>query len=242
MTDTLHAAPFEGFSPAAFAFLRELDGNNSADWFKPRKGEYERRLRDPMRALVAALADGSLPFRGDPAKAVFRVNRDVRFSADKRPYKAQVSAALTRSGDKRDAGVLYLHIGARESFLACGFYHPDPPLLEAIRRRVIERPQDWASMLDELGAGGLALADDAAAAKRLPRGYEAAKNTSAEPHLKRKSFVTDRLLTEEECADPALADIARAFAEASRALVEFGWAALAQVDPAARRAPARRAG
>lgn len=227
----LAAPPFAGFTAAAFDFLRRLDANNAAAWFKPRKSEYERLLRDPMRALVAELAACGLPFRGDPAKAVFRVHRDVRFSADKRPYKAQVSAALTRSGDKRDAGVLYLHVGPHESFLACGFYHPEPPHLEAIRRRIVERPQDWAATLDRLGEGGLALAEDAAAAKRLPRGWEAARGTPAEPHLKRKSFVSDRLLTEEDAADPALADTARAFAEASMTLLEFGWAALARVAP-----------
>jgi uncharacterized protein (DUF2461 family) len=79
---------FDGFPPAAFAFYAELEepGNNSKRWFDANRDRYERDVRRPMEALLAAAADGF----GTDAK-VFRPNRDVRFSPDKRPYKTSAT-------------------------------------------------------------------------------------------------------------------------------------------------------
>jgi uncharacterized protein (TIGR02453 family) len=101
---------FAGFRPAAFAFFRGL---RDPDWFKPRKAVYETEVLAPFRALIAAvtaaLAEAGIPLAGDPARSIFRIYRDVRFSPDKRLYKTHAGAVLTRSGEKRDPGLLYLH-------------------------------------------------------------------------------------------------------------------------------------
>jgi uncharacterized protein (TIGR02453 family) len=99
-------APFAGFSRDAVRFLADLAVNNERSWFQPRKAEYERLLKEPLEALCLALADRfearGLPLRSDPAKSPFRIYRDVRFSADKSPYKFVVRTdnGRTQSGSR----------------------------------------------------------------------------------------------------------------------------------------------
>src|SRR5256885_15211887 len=129
---------FAGFRPAAFAFLNELRDNNDPAWFKPRKEVYDAEVLAPFRDLIvavgAALREAELPLVGDPQRGIFRIYRDVRFSPDKRLYKTHAGAVLTRSGGKRDPGLLYLHLEPGGSMVAAGFCHPQPPLLARLRR------------------------------------------------------------------------------------------------------------
>jgi uncharacterized protein (TIGR02453 family) len=126
---------FPGFRPAALAFFRELSDHNDPLWFKPRKAVYETHVLAPLRHLIAAvgtaLEESGLPLIGDPQRGIFRIYRDVRFSPDKRLYKTHAGAVLTRSGGKRDPGLLYLHLAPGDSMVAAGFWHPEPDLLAA---------------------------------------------------------------------------------------------------------------
>ena len=135
---TVVAEGFAGFRPAAFAFFSELQDNNDPAWFKPRKALYEAEVLAPFRELIAAVGDAlgqaGLPLAGDPRRGIFRIYRDVRFSPDKRLYKTHAGAVLTRSGGRRDPGVLYIHVAPGESMAAAGFWHPEPALLARLRR------------------------------------------------------------------------------------------------------------
>src|SRR5205807_2550485 len=131
---------FAGFRPAGFAFFSGLRDNNDPAWFKPRKAVYEAEVLEPFRALIiavaAALHEAGLPLVGDARHGIFRIDRDVRFSSDKRLYKTHAGAVLTRSGRKRDPGLLYLHVAPAESMVAAvvdrivDFAHTALPLLE----------------------------------------------------------------------------------------------------------------
>jgi uncharacterized protein (TIGR02453 family) len=122
---------FDGFPPGALDFFDRLAANKNRDWFQAHKAEYERLLRTPMIALVADLAS-RLAERGvpltvaDPAKAIMRINRDVRFAKDKSPYKTNIAATLTRTGERHAPGMLYLHVSPEGSFAGCGFYEIEP--------------------------------------------------------------------------------------------------------------------
>ena len=89
-------APFSGFEPDALQFLADLAANNDRSWFKPRKADYERLIKEPLEALCVALADRfdklRLPLEADPKRSPFRIYRDVRFSKDKSPYKTAQGA------------------------------------------------------------------------------------------------------------------------------------------------------
>jgi uncharacterized protein (DUF2461 family) len=79
---------FDGFPPEALEFFVGLVNNDEPNWFKPRKAAYDSEMRTPFRALILALSEklktSGIPFVGDPDRGVFRIYRDVRFSADKR--------------------------------------------------------------------------------------------------------------------------------------------------------------
>ena len=89
---------FGGFQPEAIQFLVDLADHNDRAWFQPRKAEFERLLKEPMEALVAALDERfsarRIPLRADPRRSIFRIYRDTRFSKDKSPYKTNVGASI----------------------------------------------------------------------------------------------------------------------------------------------------
>src|SRR5271166_2917370 len=171
------ATGFAGFRPAAFAFLNHLRDNNDPAWFKPRKALYEAEVLAPFRELIAgvgaALDQAGLPLIGDPRRGIFRIYRDVRFSPDKRLYNTHAGAVLTRSGNKRDPGLLYLHVAPGESMVAAGFWRPEPALLARLRRAMLDDPEDFLAIADRLAAAGSPLSSEERLS-RVPRGFEAA--------------------------------------------------------------------
>jgi uncharacterized protein (TIGR02453 family) len=233
---------FAGFPRAGLDFLREVAARQDRAWVAEHKSDYEAQVRRPLAALLVALtgacAEAGLPLQGDPKRSLFRLHRDVRFSADKRPFQTHASGVLTRTGEKRAPGVLYVHVapsdsamgGLAGSFAAAGFYHPEPPQLARLREAIVARPVAWARVERTLADAGLE-PDDADALVRLPRGFEQAQPRLHAP-LRRRSHVVLRPLTPAEVADPALPATLAAFAAAAAPLLRFGWAALDAADPA----------
>ncbi len=219
---------FAGFRPAALEFFEGLRAHNDPEWFRPRKALYEAEVLAPFRALIAALTDAldavGMPLRGDPAHAVFRIYRDVRFSADKRLYKTHAGAVLTRSGGKRDPGLLYIHLAPGESMAAAGFWHPEPGLLARLRSAMIADPDEFLAMVGRLAALGYTLSSDAQLS-RPPRGFEAAKGTPIVDYVCWKSITTHAPLSDAEMLSPNLVGRIVAFAQATRPLLDWGWAA-----------------
>jgi uncharacterized protein (TIGR02453 family) len=233
MTDA-PTKPFTGFSPKAFAFFKDLAANNSRDWFLENKGDYEAWVREPMAAVVGtlSLAFGAhdIPLSGDPKRSLFRLNRDIRFSKDKSPYKTSAGAVLSRDGTKDGAGLFYLHLGQPgEGFMACGFYGPDPKTLGRLRQGIVKAPEAWLKVESTLAQAGLALSTDGALT-RAPRGFEAHADTALAPALRLKNLVVSRPLSDADMAGRALIDQSVAFAAAALPLLRFGWSALERCD------------
>ena len=155
---------FTGFPAEGLRFLRELADNNEPAWFKPRRDDYEAQVRGPMLSLVADLltlaAARNLPLTGEPAKAIFRIYRDVRFAKDKRPYKTHCGASLSRTGAKLAPGLFYIHIEPGGCFAAAGFWHPEPPLLGRLRQRILAEPGRFLKVVHALAAKGMPIGSD----------------------------------------------------------------------------------
>jgi uncharacterized protein (TIGR02453 family) len=117
--------PFQGWTEAAQRFFIGLELDNSKAYFTANKQIYQDEVRGPMEALLAELE----PEFG-PGK-IFRINRDIRFSADKSPYKTTI-AAMAANGSKGG----YVSLSARYFFAATGPYHLEKAQLEAYRRAV----------------------------------------------------------------------------------------------------------
>jgi uncharacterized protein (TIGR02453 family) len=226
---TSDAIVFAGFRPAAFAFLEGLRDNNDPAWFKPRKAIYEAEVLAPFRELIvavgAALDQVGLPLIGDPRRGIFRIYRDVRFSPDKRLYKTHAGAVLTRSGSKRDPGLLYLHVEPGGSMAAAGFWHPEPHLLGRLRRAILNEPDDFLAIVSRLAAAGCPIASDERLS-RPPRGFEIAKGTPAAEYVSWKSFTAHTALSNDEMQSPILVDRIVNFAQTVLPLLEWGWAAI----------------
>ena len=227
MTTAIHG--FTGFRPAAFTFFRGLRRNNDPVWFKPRKAVYEAEVLAPFRALVAAvgmaLGEAGIPLAGDPMRSIFRIYRDVRFSPDKRLYKTHAGAVLTRSGGKRDPGLLYLHLEPGESMVGAGFWHPEPPLLTRLRRAILGDPDRFVEIADALMAAGCPISSDETLT-RPPRGFETAKGTPVADYVCWKSFTAHAALTDREMQSPAVVDHIVDFARLALPLLEWGWSAI----------------
>lgn len=220
---------FAGFGAEGLKFLRALAFHQEKAWYDANKDTYIAHLREPMAGLVtdvaAALAKKRIPLTGDAKGSLFRINRDVRFSKDKSPYKTHVGAVLTPTGRKQDMrrGVLYLHVDPKGSFMAAGFYMPEPPDLLAFRRAIVVQPKAFALLEKKLAASGLELGREGAM-KRLPRGYEG--HAELAPALLLKSFIARRELADRALRSAGLVDQVVAFAADARPLLDWGGRAI----------------
>src|SRR5690606_36975010 len=108
-------ASFHGFGEKAIPFLKALDFHQDRAWFQENRALFERELREPLGDLVEVLTERfaglDLGLRGDRKRSLFRINRDVRFAKDKRPYNQHLSAILSPDGTKMEQGVLFVYFG-----------------------------------------------------------------------------------------------------------------------------------
>lgn len=204
------------FTASAFQFLRGLARNNKKPWFEAHRDDYETHVRAPMRALIEEMdvrfARFAPELTGDPKRSMFRINRDIRFSKDKSPYKTHAacwfrhSAADHRVGGDAEAGSagLYFHLQPGQSFVGAGIWMPPRPTLNKIRDAIAEDPKRFAGLVKHPTVrrrfGGL---DDEAMLKRMPRGFN--DDHPAAEWLRYQSFTIGRELSDREALSPRLA-------------------------------------
>ena len=218
------SARFQGFRPGALGFLRRLKRNNRRDWFERHRPVYETEVRDPMRALVeemdVRLARLAPELTGDPRHSIFRIHRDIRFSADKSPYKTNAACQFYHQDAGRGAGQdakgagagLYFQLAHGECFVAGGMWMPARPALDRIRETIADSPEAFRRVLRASAfRRRFGRLDDESVLKRMPRGY--AEDHPAAEWLRYRSFTASRIMTEREVQSPRLpAILARDFA------------------------------
>ena len=165
---------FPGFSPEALTFLRSLKRNNRREWFQPRKEIFEAKLKTPLIQLVEAINAELLDFAPDhitdPKKAVYRIYRDTRFSADKTPYKTHIAAIFPHRGlEKHSSAGFYFHLTAKELGIAAGSYMPGPDELRAVRTWLAENHEAFraAARRPQKTMGKM----EGNAVTRMPKGF-----------------------------------------------------------------------
>ena len=111
---------------ATLAFLRDLKGNNERTWFTEHKNEYQQAYGEMLDTVVQLLVATSVFDQGiavsglDPKSCIMRINRDIRFSKDKSPYKTNFFAFINRGGRKSQWGGYYLHLEPGATFAGGG--------------------------------------------------------------------------------------------------------------------------
>jgi len=223
-------ARFRGFGPKALPFFKGLAFHQNKTWFDENRALYESDAREPMVALIEdlteAFAKRKIPLKGDGKKSIFRINRDIRFSKDKSPYKTHMGAVMTRSGDKNEPGLLYIHISPDGCFAAAGFYGPEPPELAKIRKAIQTKPARFSAMVTALKKAGLEFSEYEDQLTRVPRGFEALKDGPLDGPIRMKSFIVEEAFADKVVMSPKLLGGIEDFAGRAMPLLKYGWEAL----------------
>lgn len=135
------------------AFFKDLARNNHKEWFDANRKRYETSVKRPFEAFVAEairqVAGHDRNVRIEPKEAIFRINRDIRFSKDKAPYKMNTSAIISPAG-RRDHATpgIYFELGPEQVKFYGGAYMPDKVQLERIRRGILRDPKGFRRTIE----------------------------------------------------------------------------------------------
>lgn len=217
-------------------FLSELRNNNNKEWFDANRSRW-RKVQGIFNGYVEELIDGISSF--DPSiKALtakdctYRLNRDVRFSPDKSPYKCHLGAFIAPRGKKSGRGGYYLHIEPTcDELLGCnlmsvGVYMPEPVILRSLRDEILDNGAEIATTIERAKGFSLGIDDDQL--KRTPKGYPT--DSEYDQWLKLKHLyiqrpISDAELHSERFVDECIAKFktAKPFLDIVNRAVEFAY-------------------
>lgn len=219
------SAGFDGFGEKALPFLKALDFHQSREWFQENRDLFDSELKEPLGDLIdtltARFAKLKLGLKGDRKKSMFRINRDVRFSKDKRPYNQHVSAILSSDGSKSGNGVLFIYFGIDRCFAGVAWYQPEPPLMQALRNAIVSRPTEFRSLVKTLKKNGLEFGEEERM-KRLPRGFEAVTEPDLSEAVRNRHFVVRHEIDPAGIHSPKLVDELVDFTVRAKPLLAWG--------------------
>jgi uncharacterized protein (TIGR02453 family) len=206
-------------------FLKDLKKNNNKPWFDEHRNQYIHAKEDFL-LLTDNLIRGIAIF--DPAIAhlkakecTFRINRDVRFSKNKSPYKNNIAGYFNKNGKKGIGAGYYLHIEPGKSYAAGGLWMPEPGALAKIRQEIDYSFEEWKKIIGntsfkKLFTKGVQSGDTLI---RPPKGYE--ENNAAIAYLKMKSFIVTTSFSDTEIKSKAfIKDVLTAFKN-MKPLIDF---------------------
>lgn len=160
-----------------FDFLQELHSNNSKDFFDTNKKRYEA-LREEWFQTIEVILEEMKEFDPEvaevlPKNCMFRINRDIRFSKDKSPYKTNFSIVINPDGKKSPKPSYYFHLDYNKTlFSAGGVWMPEKPILDQVREFIAGNPESVKELLENKEFkkfyGGF---DKEESLKTLPKGY-----------------------------------------------------------------------
>ncbi len=178
--------------PEILSFFSVLAQNNNRDWFQSHKSEYEK-IKNYLIYLAAGLIEGITHFDkeiGDlrPSDCLYRIHRDIRFKADKSPYKTFTGVYVVKGGKKSPYAGYYLHIEPGNCFVGGGLYAPEKQILKSARMEIFYNYPVFKAILKESDFakyfGGLS---EMGKLSRPPRGFPS--NFEGIEFLKHKHFV-----------------------------------------------------
>ena len=215
------------FQPSTLNFLRQLAKNNNKVWLDKNRSNYlaaKNDFEDFVSSLIKKISLFDEDIKELEAKdCTFRLNRDIRFSKDKTPYKVNMGASLNRGGKKSLYAGYYFHLEpGNKSFAGGGLWMPMTPELKKVRQEIDYNLDEFRSILYNKKFmshyAALEITDDVKLIN-LPRGYE--KANPASDYLKLKSFVATKPVSDAELINSSLlTHTVKAF-EALMPLVKF---------------------
>jgi uncharacterized protein (TIGR02453 family) len=188
-------------------FLSQLIDNNNKAWFDAHRAEYAR-ARGAFEATVEDIIRGFEPIDDlgfvTAKQCIFRINRDVRFSKDKSPYKTNMSAVIAKGGRKSEGRSYYLQIGPGNSFMGGGLYDVDRTQLDNVRRHIVNDAAPLRAVIADpqfvRAFGGL----QGEQLKTAPQGYD--REHPDIDLLRYKQFLATQSLSDELVASDGFVD------------------------------------
>jgi len=196
----------------AVQFLDDLIANNSTDWMHANKKRYENYKKDYHNYIAGILAemkplDQSLePL--DVKNCTFRINRDIRFSKDKSPYKTNIGVWFTQNKFRKNSPGYYIHFEKGNSFIAGGVWCPEPEQLKRIRKEIAFFHEDLEAIVDNemfKKEFGTITRDENNTLKKAPKDFEA--NHPAIEFLKLKSYTASQKIDDNDFLNPNFSKI-----------------------------------
>lgn len=167
---------FSGFSDRTIRFLKDLGRNNNRDWFQAHRADYEQDLLEPALAFIEAIGPMLAKFSSDVRAvpkvggSMMRINRDIRFSPDKRPYKDHLDMTF-RCGETKGSPGYWFRLRPASLTLGAGMHMLEKPELERYRKAVDadESGQALAKITTKVERAGYELGGEHY--KRVPAGF-----------------------------------------------------------------------
>ncbi|RYY96482.1 MAG: DUF2461 domain-containing protein [Chitinophagaceae bacterium] len=196
--------------PQTLRFLTSLKKNNEKAWFDAHRTAYEAARIDFsnfLQLLIDALGKHDLSVAGLTARdCLFRINRDIRFSNDKTPYKSNFGASIKRGGRKSPFAGYYFHLEpGGNSFVGGGLWLPDAPKLKGMRQEIDYNWEEFRGILQhkpfKKTFTDLYQGNDQRLST-MPKGYD--KDNPAAGYLKLKSFIAETRIADEDLTKATL--------------------------------------
>ncbi len=177
---------FKGFPKECVEFYRDLSKNNNKVWFKEHKNDFEEYVIKPARDFIFEMGERlqtiAPDINADPRvnRSLFRINRDIRFSRDKTPYKTHLAIWFWEgSGKRMESSGYYLHLEPGKLMIGAGTYCFPGKMLNKFRENVVHKKHGsaLAQAIEEVNAKGPYIIGGKHY-KRIPRGFNADQKNS----------------------------------------------------------------
>lgn len=195
--------------PQTLRFLKQLQKNNNKTWFDARRADYEAAkidFQNFIQLVIDHLQKFDTTIPGITARdCLFRINRDIRFSKDKTPYKTNMGASIKWGGKKSPFAGYYFHLEPGKTFVGGGLWMPDAVTLKNVRQEIDYNWKEFQQIISEKSFKKIY--SDVYKGKELslsttPKGYD--KENPAMEYLKLKSFIAEKTLDDGELTKATL--------------------------------------
>jgi uncharacterized protein (TIGR02453 family) len=212
--------------PQTLTFLKGLKKNNNKPWFDDHRAQYEAAridFQNFIQLVIDRLQQSDTTITGTVAReCLFRINRDIRFSNDKTPYKSNFGASIKQGGRKSGLAGYYFHLEPGNSFVGGGLWMPEAPTLKGMRQEVDYNWEEFQAIIQNKSfkkVFGDIYKGDEVRLSTVPKGYE--KDNPAIEYLKLKSFIAETPISDEELTTATLHKKTVAAFEALQPLLKF---------------------
>lgn len=147
---------FPGFPEETVRFFLDLRFHNETSWFHAHREVYETYVRKPFSEFIEAMTPTVMRIADDmetrPNKCLARINRDIRFTRDKSPYRDHMWMLFRRSGEEREHAVMYwFELSPEVVEWGVGFWGYNRPAMDALRERMVKKPAEVRRVLRRCG-------------------------------------------------------------------------------------------